>query len=399
MLRCVEHGHRFTVRNAVADLLRPKYAEVLERLKDKPTRRANDEATATAWLLDTLAMESRIPPTGSSDRILKRLLSQVAALLALAREMRLDADDVREVYAILAGEAMAAGYWRHVADPARASMEAVNYEKYEDILLRKVMSSALAQSDAVALLELGSGPGRLLHQYGSTISSRRDACQVYRRLGPKLYRPSSLPDHDRLRLVLGVDFADDMLQSASKWLVQDKLGDLIVEGRIAQVRATVRDLPFAFSSPEWDGTTRVACILFQTLGNQLSRDLQVEMLRAANLCIGERGVVFVSVFNAQSFDEQGRQYYESIEGSVGPAWAFDDRSFLSKFGVYSRWLFPEELRDLMADADMGDASVLTGETLRLFPEYESYIDVARQDRYKRRALIGVYARGLDVEVV
>lgn len=351
-----------------------------------------------AWLIDTLDMETSIPLISPTDRVLQRLLSQVAALLALAREMRLDADDVREVYAILAGEAMSGGYRRHVADPARASMEAVNYEKYEDILLRRVMSSALAQSEAVALIELGSGPGRLLHQYGSTISSHRDACQVYRRLGPQLYRPSRLPEHDRLRLVLGVDFADDMLQSASKWLVQDKLGDLVVSGRIAQVRATVREVPLAFPSPEWDGTTRIACILFQTLGNQLSRELQVEMLRSARRCIGERGVVFVSVFNAQSFEEQGRQYYESIEGSVGPVWAFDKRSFLSKVGVYSRWLFPEELRDLMADAGMSDAAVLTGETLKAFPDYDPYIDVARQDRYKRRALIGVYSRGLAVDV-
>lgn len=397
-LRCVAYGHRFAVKSAVADLLEPCYEEVLERLKGagkaaKPT----DVKEVTLWLSDALEMNLSLP-RASQDRTLHRLLARVSTLRHLAREMGLTDDDVREVYAILAAEAMAGGYRDHVADPARASLEAVNYEKYEDILLRRVLTSALRQSQSVALIELGSGPGRLLHQYGSTISTTPGACEYYRRLAPKLYKPDSLPLRKRLKLLLGIDFSRDMLLSASKWLVQDSLGDLVESGQIAQMRATVRDLPLDFTGPEWQDTTRVACILFQTLGNQLGRQLQTAMLRSALECIGDKGIVFVSVFNAQSFGEQGQSYYESIEGSVGGIWGISDRAFLSDRGVYSRWLFPDELKKLFAEAGMGKAEILDERTLASFPKFSDYIDAESQERYKRRALVGVYARGIDVEV-
>jgi hypothetical protein len=276
-------------------------------------------------------------------------------------------------------------------------MEAVNYEKYEDILLRNVMNGCLATGQQVALIELGSGPGRLLHQYGSTLSRDENACLLYRRLGPQLYLPATLPHGDGLRLVLGVDFAQDMLESAARWFKQDRLGDLVEKGTISQVRATVRDLPVDFT-PAWDDTTRVACILFQTLGNQIGRTLQLEMLRVARRLVGKKGVVFVSVFNAESFDEQGPSYYRSIKGSVGVPWAWGSRAFLSTRGVYSQWFYPDEIRSLFAEAGMEGAQILDERALRVFPEYESYIDTRSQERYKRRALVGVYATGVHIDV-
>jgi hypothetical protein len=370
---------------------------VLERLNQTPNAKPRDIEVATEWLAESLKLTPTAPVAGR-DRALRPLLARVASLLHIAKDMDLSGDDVREVYAILAAEAMAKGYREHVADPAYASLEAVNFEKYEDILLRKVVASALRGSEAVALIELGSGPGRLLHQYGSTISTTKGASGMYRRYEGEMYRPDSLKNHDRLRLLLGVDFSQDMLRSASRWLLQERLADLIESGRIAQVRATVRELPIDFDTPEWRGVTRVACILFQTLGNQLSRSLQVAMLESARRCVGESGVVFVSVFNAESFAEQGQQYYQSIKGSVGGIWSLGERAFLSDRGVYSRWLFPEEMRELMEAAGMSGSVVLDERDLVSFPELDSYIDVASQERYKRRALVGVYSPHLKVQL-
>ena len=371
---------------------------MLEALHTTKARaRPTDVEDATAWLADTLDLVPQVP-AARKNRTLAQLLSRVAKLLGIAREMQLDETDVREMYALLAGEAMAGGYRQHVADPARASLEAVNYEKYEDILLRNVMIRTLSQTSSAALIELGSGPGRLLHQYGSTISTRPGACEPYRRLSPLLYAPETLPNHDRLDLVLGVDFSKDMLLNASQWLAEDMLGDLVETGRIGQIRATVRDLPLEFAGPEWAGTARVACILFQTLGNQLGERLQIEMLQTARRCVGDNGIVFVSVFNAEAFPEQGLAYYESIEGSVGGIWGLGERAFLSDRGVYSRWLFPAELRKLMDAAGMEGASILGGDDLPTFPEFASHIDEENQTRYKRRALIGIYSRGTDVKV-
>jgi hypothetical protein len=86
------------------------------------------------------------------------------------------------------------------------------------------------------------------------------------------------------------------------------------------------------------------------------------MLRSALECIGDKGIVFVSVFNAQSFGEQGQSYYENIEGSVGGIWGISDRAFLSDRGVYSRWLFPDELEKLFAEAGMGKAEIMDERT-------------------------------------
>jgi hypothetical protein len=396
-IRCALHSHGFSVRAGTADLLKPRYAEVLERLAQTRSAKPTDVEVATEWLAETLKLTPNTPAAGR-DRALRRLLARVASLLHIARDMGLSDDDVCEVYAILAAQAMAAGYREHVADPAHASLEAVNFEKYEDILFRKVMESALQASDAVALIELGSGPGRLLHQYGSTISTTKGASEMYRRYEREMYRPDSLRHHERLRLLLGVDFSQDMLRSASRWLVQERLADLIESGRLAQVRATVRELPIDFDTPEWHGVTRVACILFQTLGNQLSRSLQIAMLESAKRCVGDSGVVFVSVFNAESFAKQGQQYYESIEGSVGGIWGLGERAFLSDRGVYSRWLFPAEMSDLMEAAGMHDAVVLDERELVSFPKLASYIDVASQESYKRRALVGLYSPSLKIKL-
>ncbi|HET6449577.1 MAG TPA: hypothetical protein VFG31_10760 [Conexibacter sp.] len=399
-LRCSNNArHRFRVQRAVPNLLAPRMSTVIRRvLKDQNGHRAHDTAGATQWLSEALELDLRISSSQRRDRVLRRFLVQISALLEAAQDEDLLDADVKELCAIVSSIAMSAGYRRHVADPAVASLEAVNYEKYEDILLRRVISGCLSRGDEVVLIELGSGPGRLLHQYGSTISTNEQACVTYRRLGPLLYDPSSLPDREGLKLVLGVDFVHDMLQSAASWLRRDKLGDLVQRNVLSQVCATVRDLPVTFDHPEWHGTTRVACILFQTLGNQVGRSLQIDMLRAAKRMVGEHGIVFVSVFNAESFEEQGASYYNSIKGSVGASWHCGDRTFLSKRGVYSKWFYAHELRSLFEEAGMSDAEVLDERALRVFPEYGGYIDVARQEQYKRRALIGFHqpGRGIDL---
>jgi uncharacterized protein YbaR (Trm112 family) len=400
-LQCQEQGHRFPLHRGVPDLLAPQYADMLAAVKNGGASRGATTAQvllATDWLSEVLQLKVDPRLATRSDKALRRLLARLAVLIEEADAKSYSMADIREVCSILASEAMSSGYRRHVADPAVASLEAVNYEKYEDILLRNVVTGCLATSNEVALIELGSGPGRLLHQYGSTISQRRDACEVYRRLGPQLYRPASLPDGDRLQLVLGVDFASDMLQSAARWLKHDKLDDLISRGTIAQLRATVRDLPVSFQHGDWNDTTRVACILFQTLGNQIGREAQLEMLKVARDLVGPRGVVFVSVFNASAFPSEGQSYYESIRGSVGAPWYWGDRSFLSKRGVYSKWFFPDELRSLFHDADMADAVILDDGALKVFPRFGGYINLKSQERYKRRALVGIFARGVEATV-
>jgi hypothetical protein len=64
----------------------------------------------------------------------------------------------------------------------------------------------------------------------------------------------------------------------------------------------------------------------------------------------------------------------------------------------SRWLYPSELSSLMKVAGMEGASILHDEDLSIFPEFGQHIDEKRQARYKRRALVGIYSRGLKVHM-
>lgn len=398
-IRCVEHGHNFHLERYVPDLLAPHYVELLRALKNGKSSdvSADQIAAATHWLSRELGLPLDPSEVDVADIELRLLLKQVAKLVELKERSECSDADIREVYSILTAEAMSRGYRHHIADPAVASEEAVNYEKYEDILLRKAMESCLAVGNDVALIELGSGPGRVLQQYGSVISSQADACKWYRDTGPELYSPDSLDDHKRLRLILGIDFAHDMLQSAAYWFEQERLTDLVLEGRISQVRAAVAGLPINFDTPDWQNTTRLACILFQTLGQQISRTAQLEMLRAARALIGDQGIVFVSVFNAHAFEDEGLSYYESVEGSVGARWYLGERSFISKRGVYSKWFLPDELRSLFDEAGMEEALVLDAGTLPTFQGYR-YIDTETQEHYKQRVLVGVYSKGVDFNI-
>ncbi len=394
-------GHCYPIGGFVPNLLKPSYSKMLKLLKNgkhRPGITTHQIKQASSWLSETLELELDSNAVSKQDKALCRLLSQLCTLLDVGPDAGFSQADVREVWTILSSEAMSTGYRRHVADPAVASLEAVNYEKYEDIVLRKTVIDCLSASRNVAFIELGSGPGRLLHQYGSTISKRENACEMYRRLGPALYQPDSLPNRRNLRLLLGVDFARDMLQSAARWLRSDQLGDLVAEGVIAQLRATVHDLPVAFGSNDWKGTTRIASILFQTLGNQIGREAQLDMLRVARDLVGAKGIVFVSVFNAEAFKDEGTSYYKSIRGSVGAPWYFGERAFLSKRGVYSRWFYRDELRSLFDEAGMSEAMILDDSVLNVFPDFSRYIDIPSQERYKRRALVGLYAKNVDVSV-
>lgn len=398
-LECDRCKSRYAVKSQIPDMLPETYKKVIAgwktNLSDARFLQGIDKSTqafAVANGIDWLGAVLGIPveelrKLGRRSRSLDRML---ACLLPVIQSNELDERDKRELYSILSSELMAVGYRRHVADPAVAPLEAVNYEKYEDILLRRILNSSLSQSDSVIMIELGSGVGRVLHQYGSCISHNPRACVTYRR-HLELYRPETLTNPDALDLLIGLDFSDYMLTKSARWLQQDNLGDLVRSGRIVQVLGSVRKLDFDFEAAGLEDSRRVVCILFQTIGNQIGRDLQVEMLARARALSGKNGVVLVSAFNGATFQEQGREYYESIRGSVGNPWVWGDDFFLSEKGVYSKWLTKSALDSLFVDAGMTGASILTDEDLGVFPIYKSYIDTENQSRYKRRGLIGVYS--------
>lgn len=387
-LHCCSCGSRFGINAYVPRLLPHRISEATDILKERRRRAAElttpkDLAQAQKWITQNLGV-----PTGELSGGRLALCREIATVLRLSEELGFDRYGTHEFLGILASHLMSTRYQRHVADQMYASVEAMLYEKLEDIILRVVVNGFLEYGPLI-IVELGSGVGRLLHQYGSCISERRaDVATPYRRHLPALYGQSSLVGRDKLKLVLGVDFEGRMIQLANRWLRGDKLYDLIETGRMAQILGSTLHMPLSFRESPYSSTMKVVCILFQTLGNQTLRELQVDMLRKAYELASPNGVVLVSAFNAMAFDAQAPAYYSSIERSVGPAVNCKNRTFLSSRTVYSKWFWREEFEALLAEAGFKHYRVWNGDDLAEFPEYEEYLQMPDQKRYKQRAIIG-----------
>lgn len=397
-LHCSRCSEKFSINGYVPDIMPHKLAKFLKEFDARRTKseeRTAERSEALRWLERVLEL-----PVYTLPGSIRPLAHDLAVAYQVRDKLELDDADFREVVGILASHLMAPDYKRHVADQLYASLEAVGYEKYEDIILRHIMNACLSKSQEVVLIELGSGVGRVVHQYASCMSDDPNAASPYRRGGPSLYQPDSLRQRDRLRLVVGLDFERTMIRRANQWLRADRLFDLVANsGRILQLRGTVRQTRLSFRDIPYENATKVVCILFQTLGNQLGCDLQRDMLLKALEMALPRGVILVSVFNAAAFSDQARPYYSSIRESVGAPLYCEKSVFLSARGVYSRWLGVDELRQLFIEAGMPHASVLDSKALKLFPEFAGYLPLNSQEFYKRRALIGVAGIGVDLKEV
>lgn len=375
-------------------MLRAQRRDVIADLRrQSSSKRQQHLAAARRWLEECIGHSL----VGTDTRGLRQLERRVAALREVTRRHGLTDKEVRDVYAIAASHAMSAGYRRNVADQLYASLYAVSYEKYEDILLRLVMNNCLATDDCV-LIELGSGVGRLLHQYASCVSSRPDACRPYRRAGAALYDPAALPNGHRLRLMIGVDFEEQMLRRAMGWFRESKVAELATaEGRMLQILGSASEIQIDMDETAYANSTKIVCVLFQTLGNQLGADLQKDLLKHAVQLAGPRGLVFVSAFNATAFDEQAAPYYDDIRRSVGSILVSDDHLFLSSKGVYSRWFDPNVFRHLLQSVGGAEVSVLDANSLGIFGDYDRYIDRQSQAHYRKRALIGILGVGMGID--
>ncbi len=394
-LECPNGHPSYPIVKYVPDMLIAQRRAVIADLRrDAPSAVSRQQLTsARRWLEERIAHSLK----GTDARGLRQLEQRLATLREVTKRHELTDKETRDVYAIAASHAMSAGYRRNVADQLYGSLYAVSYERYEDILLRLVVNNCLALNDCV-LIELGSGVGRLLHQYASCVSSRPDACRPYRRAGSALYDPSSLPNGHRLRLMVGVDFEEQMLRRAMSWFRESKVAELAtVEGRMLQILASASEAQIDIDQTVYAGSTKIVCVLFQTLGNQLGADLQADLVRHAVKLAAPHGLVFVSAFNGVAFDEQATPYYDDIRRSVGSVMVNDDRLFLSSKGVYSRWFDPTVFSDLLHATTSTEVSILDESSLGVFSAYSHYIDLNSQAHYRKRALIGVIGVGMGAK--
>ena len=317
---------------------------------------------------------------------------------------RLSKEELYLVEQIQAMDKMALGYRRYVVDPLDlAPSSAIFYERYEDLLLRDIIGKNIARSKedgvGVVFIEVGSGPGRYLIQYGGKIESDRHACKKYRaHTDIGRFYTYDKEYSDNLKLIIGIDFSEEMINSVFQWIRENGLEKLLYEDRIIIINAIAQHLSLSFDSTPYKDSHKVVTCAFQTLGNQLDRSLQVKMLRKMKEFAEPHGTIFVSVFNKNVFMEFLPKYYKKIEPSIGPIISSEKNhekaTLKTRWGVYSRWFDENELRDLFDAASkapsflkLSNVEIKSGDVLPLFPNDSDYLTIEDQKEIRKRAII------------
>jgi len=274
---------------------------------------------------------------------------------------------------ILAMDRMSKAYRQMVVDPHTGVEAAVHYEKYEDLFLRTRMREFIERSDGnhkgVVFIEVGSGPGRYLVQFGGKIESNDNACEQFRKnsASSDLYSYDPLYEKN-LKLIVGIDFSERMIRSALEWLKQNKLCDLFLNDRIVMIQAASQFLNLSFQDTPYKDSHKIVTCVFQTLGNQMERSLQIDLLKKMYKWAQPHGIIFVSVFNRGVFHHYFEPYYLGIEETIGPIHrdeeSLEKAILKTKWGVYSRWFDRKALRDLFRDAGIRNVDIRSGSGLR-----------------------------------
>lgn len=270
-------------------------------------------------------------------------------------ELKLTEDEENLVKQIIASDNMAPGYRHFVVDSMEyAPSSAYFYERFEDLFLLSLLEKQMKDLERDLLFaEVGSGPGRYLVQLGAKATKRVDACQRYR-AHPEIgsFYQFDRAYEERLKMIIGIDFSQKMIEMALKWLSDTKLDALLFSDRILQVIAGAQYLTLNFEDTVcWD-TYKIVTCMFQTMGNQLSPELQIQLLKKMKEFAQPKGTIVLSVFNKRVFDEYVDPYYKMIKKSIGELKKVDrtEKSITTDLEVYSRWMDEEEVSRLFREA-------------------------------------------------
>ena len=298
---------------------------------------------------------------------------------------------------INAAESMAGGYRKYVADFfASAPSSAIDYERYEDLMLKKIIDGYVKNDKKLVFIEVGSGPGRYLIQYGGKISQDIKSCNRYRD-HPDLQRFYSYDkDYEKnLELIIGIDFSETMIRNAQDWLEENHLEDLIYSDRIIQIIADIQNLNLNFRNTPFENSNKVVTCLFQTIGNQLNHRLRVNLVKKMMGLVQPHGTVLISAFHHKAFKEFIPKYYQKITGSIGRLSStpddIDKFTLKTKKGVFSHWFSVDEIKKILIDAKVEEdkIKIITGDDLPLFKKDEDYLSIGDQKNIRKRAIFAI----------
>jgi SAM-dependent methyltransferase len=146
--------------------------------------------------------------------------------------------------------------------------------------------------------------------------------------------------------VIGVDISRDFLETALRRF-EDRTNLLLVHGDASELRDVVRAI-----RPDIHGPV-VACVM-NTLGI-MPDGVRLRVLREMARLAGSDGTVFLTVFNADNFEEGIHRFYGENPGLCGPI-SLADVSYRTRelrvadTGYYSHWFSVDELQSLARSA-------------------------------------------------
>jgi uncharacterized protein YbaR (Trm112 family)/SAM-dependent methyltransferase len=349
---------------------------------------------------ETFPIEKGVP-----NLLPTRIRKNLAGETALEGLNRFDQEIVKGIK--WSGEMVPETYYVNVADPRTSVPGARNYERYEDLILDKLIDEYVKSERKLIFVEMGSGTGRYLIRYSARISNekpwrRHRVCRPYR--SRKELKRYYLYDKDyakNLQLIVGIEFQETMVKLTLDLLRKMGLGYLLGK-RIIPIIGAGQYLNLKFDQmDEYKYSNKLVTCMFQTLGNQSLRELQVKLIKTMKSIAMPNGKIVISVFNKRKFWDWGLPvfYKQQVEPTVGEINEKDPKVkemqkkgiLLTKKGVYSEWFYKEDLKALLDDAEL-KAEVYDNTDLVKkfdFTEHRDYLPYDTETEVTSRAIIAV----------
>lgn len=385
LLKCSLCGEKYYIENYVPQMIPSEINEVLSviaRIKVSDVSPSKSQESLE-WFSDLV----RIPFNAIKWGHPNKFGAQLAVMREQCNKKDIGEFEQKQLSTLIASKNMARCYRHEVSDPLSASIHATSYKNYEDAVLEELLNDKILKGKVV-FIEIGSGVGRKLHLYGSKVSKEKNISTKYKQLIPE-YKYN--PDYAKnLLLILGIDFETEMIGRATRWINESNLTPRVTEeGKITQILGMTSYLNMDFNSSDFEDAHKIITILFQTLGNQLDEELQINMLKKAKEFATPNGTVFLSVLNRNLFDQQAREYYKSVERTVGKIAYCENGTFISDKGIFSRWFDPKEVFSLFKVAGYNKFKVLHGDVLKTVPPYKANKGHKEREENQQRAIFGI----------
>ncbi|GEM_PF-6677529 len=128
----------------------------------------------------------------------------------------------------------------------------------------------------------------------------------------------------RLKLIVGVDFAEKMIETTRKKLrsiiVEDGINmydKLVQKNKLRLINERIDDTSEGMVLKEEEkGLTRVVCCMLGTFGNISEGDRELALKRMVEWR-GNNGVLILSLFNRDKLKDLGYNYYIAVKGLWG----------------------------------------------------------------------------------